>query len=61
MQVELRYFIALARAGIGDVHAHFGCSAGRNLRRLDAQIVEFEGGVAQAVAEREQRLAVPNS
>src|ERR1035438_197784 len=56
VQVKLRNFVAFARAGVGDIHAGLGDAADLDLRRLDAQVFELEGGITQAVAERVERL-----
>ena len=57
VDVQLRDFVAVARSGVGDVHADFGGSVRDDLRGLDAQVVEAKCRVAQPVAEGKERLA----
>ena len=57
MNVQLRHLVALAAAGVGDIDGSGGLPGGADLGRLQAQVIELEGGVTQAPAEREERLA----
>ena len=56
MDVELRNFIALARAGVRYVDTDLCRSRLHDLLRFNLQVVELERGVAEAVAKRKQRL-----
>src|SRR5262249_27051500 len=57
MDVHLRHFVTLPRAGVGYVYADPGGTAGVDLWWINAKIFKFETRVAEAVAEWEQRFA----
>src|SRR4051812_32824098 len=56
MNVHLRNFISVARAGIGNIHTDLCRAAGLNLRGIYLQVFKLESGVTQSVAERKKRL-----
>src|SRR5450432_3334408 len=53
VNVELGDFVSGACAGVGDVYGNSRCLAGPDGRGRDAEVVEMESAVAQAVAEGE--------
>src|ERR1700739_381287 len=57
MNVYLRYGIAGHFAGVGHVDLHFSDIAGPHARLAEAQVVEFEGRVAEPISEWIKRLA----
>ena len=57
VQIELRYLVSLALAGVGDIHAHFRSSACQYLRRLHAQVIEPERCITQPIPKRKEGLA----
>src|SRR5579863_828618 len=58
VDVEFSDLVALAAPGVGDVDADGGCVARLHLRGRDAKVIEAKCGVAEAVAEGEERRAV---
>src|ERR1019366_10569638 len=57
VNVKLWHFIALARSGIGHIHAYLRCPRLHNLLRLDLHAVELKRGVTESKSQRKQRLA----
>src|SRR5438477_7673940 len=58
MNVELRDLIAWARACISEIDLNFRCPLRPYSLRLNADIFKRKGCVAQAIAERKQRIDV---
>src|SRR5579875_190048 len=56
MNIKLGDFIARARTGIRQLNADLGLAAGLDSLRLDTEIVEAEGRIAEPIAEGKQGL-----
>src|SRR5262249_36482091 len=57
MNVHLRDFISLPGARISHINKNDSVSCRQDGRRFNMKIIEFEGRIAQSVAEGKQRLA----
>src|SRR5579859_1581410 len=57
MNVHLRHFVASPGSSVGHVHAHCGRAVLPDSGWIDPEILKMESGIAQSVAEWEERLA----